>query len=105
MDKLRVSKGVRKVILLRPGSSGALEPTVLYEDQRKKKKQTRGLRPLEEVARRLTRAQRAYWDTMAERHDLSNRKKGDGWARDGVSNIIKASRKGSRQLTKRRRPR
>jgi uncharacterized protein DUF6312 len=100
MDKLRVSKAVRKVILLRPGSSGALEPTVLYEQQRKKKKQTRALRPLEEVARRLTGAQRAYWDTMAERHDRSNQKKRDGWARDGVTNIVKASKKGSKQLIK-----
>jgi hypothetical protein len=100
MDNLRVSKSVRKIIMLRPGSSGALEPTILYEDQRKKKKQTRALRPVEEVTRRLTKAQRAYWDTMAERHARSNEKKRDGWARDGVTNIAKASQKGARQLTK-----
>jgi hypothetical protein len=100
MDNLRVSKAVRRIIMLRPGSSGALEPTILYEDQRKKKKQTRALRPLEAVARRLTKVQRAYLDTLAERHDRSNEKKRDGWARDGVTNIAKASQKGAKQLIK-----
>jgi hypothetical protein len=101
MDNLRVSKAVRRIIVLRPGSSGALEPTVLYEDQRKKKKkQTRVLRPLEAVARRLVKVQRAYWDTLAERHARSNEKKRDGWARDGVTNVAKASQKGAKQLIK-----
>jgi hypothetical protein len=100
MDNLRVGKAVRRIIMLRPGPSGALEPTILYEDRRKKKKQTRALRPLESVARRLTRTQRAYWDTLAERYDRSNEKKRDGWARDGITNIAKASRKAARQLTK-----
>jgi hypothetical protein len=100
MDNLRVGKAVRRIIMLREGSSGALEPTVLYEDQRKKKKQTRALWPLEVPARRLTKAQRAYWDTLAERHDRSNEKKRDGWARDGITNIAKASQKSARQLIK-----
>ena|SRR5260370_35687056 len=101
MDNLRVGKSVRKITMLRPGSSGALEPTVLYENRReKKKKQTRALRPLEEVARRLTKAQQTYWDTMAEGHDRSNQKKRDGWARDGATNIAKASQKGAKQLLK-----
>jgi len=100
MDNLRVGKAVRRIVILRPGSSGTLEPTILYEKQRKKKKQTRSLRPLEKVARRFTRAQQAYWDSLAQRHDLSNEKKRDGWARDGISNIAKATQKGARQLTK-----
>jgi hypothetical protein len=100
MDTLRMSKAVRKVIMLRPGSSGALESTVLYQQQGKKKKQTRVLRPLERVARHLTRAQRDYWNTMAEEHDRANEKKRDGWARDRISNVVKASRKGSKQLRK-----
>jgi hypothetical protein len=100
MDNLRVGKAVRRIIMLRPGPSGALEPTILYEDERKKKKQTRALRPLEVVARRLTSAQRAYWDTLVEGHDRSNEKKRDGWARDGITNIAKASQKGAKQLIK-----
>jgi hypothetical protein len=101
MDPLRVGKAVRKIIKLHPGSSGTLEPTVLYEQQgKKKKKQTRILRPLERVTRRVTRARRDYWDAMAEGHDRSNQKKRDGWVRDRASNVVKASRKGSKQLRK-----
>jgi hypothetical protein len=100
MDTLRMSKAVRKVIKLRPSPSGGVEQTVLYEQQGKKKKQTRVLRPLERVARRLNRARRDYWTTIAEEHDRSNEKKRDGWARDGVKNVLKASRKSSKQIRK-----
>jgi hypothetical protein len=100
MDNLRINKSIRRVIVLRPGASGALEPTVLYEQQRKKKRSTRALRPMEKVARRMTKAQQAYWDSLAAGHDRSNQKRRDGWARDAVSNIAKASRKGSKQLIK-----
>jgi hypothetical protein len=100
MDNLRVGKAVRRIIMLRPGSSGALEPTVLYQDQRKKKKQTRALRPLEEVARRFAMTQQAFWDSLAAGHVRSNQKKRDGWARDGATNIAKASQKGAKQLMK-----
>jgi Family of unknown function (DUF6312) len=100
MDNLRVGPAIRRIVLLRPRPSGGLEPTILYKDQRKKKKQTRGLQPVEEVARRLTKAQRAFWDSMAEGHGRSNEKKRDGWARDGVTNLAKASRKSAKQLTK-----
>ena len=101
MDNLRVGRPVRRITMLCRGPSGTLEPTVLYEDQRKrkkKKKQTRALRPLERVARRLTKAQSAYWDTLADRHDRSNQKKRDGWARDGITNVGKAFRKGGKQI-------
>ena len=91
---------IRTIILLRPGSSGALEATILYESPRKKKKDTRALQPLERVARRVANAQRAYWDTLVERHDRSNEKKRDGWARDGVTNLARATRKSAKQLVK-----
>jgi hypothetical protein len=100
MDTLRLGKVVRRIIMLKLGSSGALEATILYEDPRKKKKQTRALRPIERATRRLLKAQRVYWDSLADRHDLSNQKKRDGWARDGISNFAKASRKGARELIK-----
>jgi hypothetical protein len=100
MDNLRVGKAVRRIIMLRPGPSGTLEPTILYENERKKKKQTRALQPLEVMARRVTNAQRAYWDTLVAGHDRSNEKKRDGWARDGITNIAKASQKGVKQLIK-----
>jgi hypothetical protein len=77
-----------------------LQPTVLYQGPRKKKKQTRALRPFEEVARRLTKAQRDYWVTLADGHTRSNQKKRDGWARESITNLAKASGKGAKQLVK-----
>jgi hypothetical protein len=100
MDNLRVGKAVRRIIRLRPGTSGVVEPIILYDGRRKKKKQTRALRPLERAARRLTKAQRAYWVTLAERHDRSNEQRRDGWARDGITNVAKAVQQGAKQLVK-----
>jgi Family of unknown function (DUF6312) len=100
MDIPRVSKAIRAIIVIRPNSSGALTPTVLYENRRKKKKQMRALRPIENVTRRVTRAQRVFWNTIVEQHDRSNERKRDGWLRDGFANIVKANRKGTKQLMK-----
>jgi Family of unknown function (DUF6312) len=74
MYNLRVGKAVRRMVMLRLGSSGVLEPTILYEKQPKKKKQTPTLRPLERVVRRFASAQQAYWNSLAQRHDVSNEK-------------------------------
>jgi hypothetical protein len=100
MDNLRFGNSVRKVTMLQPGPSGTLTPTVLYDDRNKKKKQTRGLRPLERAQRRFVQAQRVYWDTIVKRHKRSNAKKRDGWARDAIGNIVRASEKSSKQLSK-----
>jgi hypothetical protein len=100
MDNLRFGNSVRKVTMLQPGPSGTLTPTVLYDDRNKKKKQTRGLRPLERAQRRFAQAQRVYWDTIVKRHKRSNAKKRDGWARDAVANMAKASEKSLRPLGK-----
>ena len=101
MDQLRLSKGVRRVVLLKAGPSGELTPTVLHGGpDKKKKKQTRALRPLEKAQRRFAKSQRTYWDNIVKRHDRSNAKKRDGWARDAVTNIVKASGKSFNQLGK-----
>ena len=101
MEILRFSKAVRRVMMLQPGPLGTLTPTLLYEDQsrkKKKKKQTRVLRPLGRAERQFAKAQRVYWDTMVKRHNRSNEKKRDGWARDIVNNTVRAAEKSSRQL-------
>jgi hypothetical protein len=98
MDVIRPSKAINRIILLQPGSSGSLVRTVLYESPNEHKKQTRILRPLERVVRRVSRAQLDYWGTLVSRHNRSNRKKRDGWIRDSVTNLAKASQKRAKQI-------
>ena len=98
MDVIRPSKAINRIIMLQPGPSGSLVRTVLYENPNETKKQTRILRPLERVVRRVSRAQLDYWGTLVSRHNRSNRKKRDGWIRDSVTNLAKASQKRAKQI-------
>src|SRR5262249_16702587 len=98
METLRLNKAVRRVVALRPGSSGALTPTVLYERQGKKNKTSPALKPFEKAERGLAKAHIASWDSYLTRHDRSNEKKRDGWARDYVANVSRAAEAGEKQL-------
>lgn len=101
MENLRLNKAVRSVVILRPDpSSGSLTPTVLYKTAGKKKKSSKNLRPLEKAERRYASAQRAYWDDYLKRHQRSNQKSGDGWIRDFITNVSKASRKSAKVQNK-----
>ena len=100
MENLRLSKAVQRVVILRPDASGGLTPTVLYKTSGKKKKIPKALRPYEKAERRYATAQRAYWDEYLKRHQRSNQKNADGWVRDFMTNVAKASRKSDKELNK-----
>jgi hypothetical protein len=58
------------------------------------------LRPFENAERRMAKAQEAYWNTYLSRHNRSNEKRRDGWLRDFIVNVARASRKGEKQMMK-----
>ena len=96
---LRVSPGVRRIVLLGKDASGQVQPTVLYEASRtKKKRQTRILKPLESFVRRGADALAAGAEVYVVKHRKSNRKKRDGWMRDMTGNALGAARKGGKRL-------
>ena len=71
---------------------------VLFDRRRKKKKQTKGLKPIERLVRTVVDANDAYIGTYAARHRRSNRKRKDGWLKDVAANVSKAGNKSRKEL-------
>lgn len=63
-----------------------------YKPKKKSKKQSRYLKGAGKLARRLGKAGQAFSNKYLEKHERSNRKKRDGWARDMGGNLLKADR-------------
>lgn len=97
MDQV-FSKNVRRIIVFQTDDSGTMVPATIYRKKRKRKRQSRGMREVERLVRRLGRANQTAADTYMLRHNLSNQKKRDGWLRDLGKNVYKANRKGTRKL-------
>lgn len=95
---LRLPESVRSVTVLRPDPSGRMISTTLHECEKKKKKGTRKLRPLERSLVNATKGVREFADSYLARHDRSNEKKKNGWVRDLGYNLYKADRKGMKKL-------
>ena len=101
MIDIRVSKGIRRVILLTRDETGAITPTTVYRQRKgKKKRGSPGLRELDRMMKTVAESQRAFSDTMLKRRKRSNRKRKDGWLRDLGQNVFKASSKSWRKMAK-----
>ena len=98
MDMPHVSATVRRITIFDRDVTGSLRPVVIYNRRRGKKKQTRGLRPLERTVRMFTDANDRFAREYRYRHRRSNRKRRDGWLRDALSNVTKAGNKGRKEL-------
>ena len=90
MKSLRLSKKIRRIVILSPEDGGA---TTLYKAKAKKRKNSRTLKPVEKIVRRLGKANNKYTTTYLQRHKKSSRKKRDGWLRDLNYNLHRAARK------------
>lgn len=79
---------------------GRQDSKVIYKAKKSKRKVSRWLRPLERWQRRSLEAQQAYNDELLDRHNRSNRKRRNGFLRDGVLNFSRAQRKAMKRLRK-----
>lgn len=98
MDMPRLSKSVKRVTVLQPDASGVVAPIVLFQRDRKKKKQTSYLKPFEEFNRSLVKVSDTTTSDYLRRHKKSNRKHRDGWLRDAATNVVRANSKGAKKL-------
>lgn len=98
MDMPHVRATVRRITIFDRDATGSLRPVVVYNRRRSKKKQTKGLQPLERAMRTVADANDAFASTYARRHRRSNRKRKDGWLRDALVNVAKAGNKGRKEL-------
>jgi hypothetical protein len=99
MDMPHVRATVRRITIFDRDSAGSLRPVVIYNRRRNKKKQTKGLKPIERIVRAVADANDAIAGTYVKRHKRSNRKRKDGWLRDVLVNVSKAGDKGRKELT------
>jgi Family of unknown function (DUF6312) len=117
MLQFRLSKSVKRVVLPQhiaaalasstPGATakvggalvaGEFGGVYVLKHKRKRKKLSRGSRPMEKLARRMARANIKTSDTYLSRHNRSNRKKRNGWLRDLSYNLMRSNRKGQKSL-------
>lgn len=88
---------IKSAVMVEVGTDGSATRTVLYE-QRRKRRGSKRLRPFEKALRRMAEAQSTASNSYLDRHERSNRKKKNGWAKDLTKNISKSSRKGLKKL-------
>jgi Family of unknown function (DUF6312) len=95
---LRLPESVRSVVVIRADNSGRMVSTTLHEKETRKKKGTRKLRPVERAITRAAEGAQEFANSYLSRHDKSNEKKKNGWARDFAYNVYKADRAGMKKL-------
>lgn len=98
--KIKAIKGVKRIVIPEQAEAAAL-PAGVYvvkSGKRKRKKLSKSTRLFEKIARRAARVQLAIAENYLERHERSNRKKRDGWARDLGYNLLRAQEKGAKQF-------
>lgn len=100
MNAIRVNRYVKRITVLKKDASGKLAANVVYKKGRRRKKRSKGLRMIEKIVRRVSRAQTAMAGVYNSRHERSNRKKRDGWLKDLIPNVVKAQRRGLKILRK-----
>jgi transposase len=98
MDTPRLSTKIRRITVFDRDVTGSLRPVVLLDRRRKKKKQTKGLKPIERLVRTVADANDAFGSAYARRHRRSNRKRRDGWLKDAFANVSKAGNKARKEF-------
>ncbi len=99
MDSVDLGRLARRVTVV-PAKGTEASPVLIYERKGKKKKGTFLFRRMDKMVRRAMSAERAYADDYLRRHEKSNRKKKDGWIRDGFYNNMRAGRKAMKEMSK-----
>lgn len=89
MERLRLSKKVRRITVLSADDGGAV---TLYKSKNKARKSSPGLKPLEQAVRRLSKANSIASKAYLKRHNKSSGKKKDGWLREFNYNTHRAAR-------------
>jgi hypothetical protein len=97
MDVPRLSKQVRKITVFDREASGDVRPVVVFSRRRKKKKQTKALRPIERLVRTVSDGNDAFASNYARRHRKSSRKRRNGWLRDLPLNLTRSATKGMKE--------
>ena len=90
---------IKRITVLNGESDGS---AVTFKSKKKKKKRrlSKWLKPYERRQRRMVEAMNAFGKESLLRHNKSNRKRRNGFLRDGGLNILRANRKALKKLFK-----
>jgi hypothetical protein len=84
---------IKRVTVIKRDGRGQIVSRDAYEGERRAKKQSKGLRPIERQLRKILEFRSDVIGHYLERHRRSNEKKRDGWLSDLPNNMIRAVRK------------
>jgi uncharacterized protein DUF6312 len=84
---------IKRVTVIKRDDRGRIVSRDAYESERKTKKQSKTLRPMERNVRRMLEFQQDVISNYLGRHQRSNSKRRDGWLTDMPRNMIRAVRK------------
>jgi hypothetical protein len=84
---------VKRVTVIKRDAGGHIVSRDAYEGERKTKKQSRSLRPVERELRKMLEFQSNVIENYLGRHHRSNERRRNGWLRDMPSNVMRAVRK------------
>jgi hypothetical protein len=84
---------IKRVTVLKRDDSGRIVSREAFEGDRRGKRTTRNLRPMERGIRKLVDFQTRVLDEYMARHERSNEKKRDGWLKDMPKNVFRAVKK------------
>jgi len=76
------------------------EVRVVYRRRGARKRGSPGVRHMDKLVRRLASANKAFAGKYLSRHDLSNKRRRNGWLRDIVSNTSRAIAPAARKITR-----
>ncbi len=96
--KSKSLKGLKSAFIISDGGANGPTKTVLYKEERRKRKVSKPWRKIEKVVRRLTKAQGAASQEYLERHERANERKKNGWIKKMGTNVQKSLKRGLKKL-------
>lgn len=84
---------IKRVTVVKRDERGRTVARESYESERRSRRQSRGLRPIERSIRELLEFETRVLNNYLDRHQRSNEKSRDGWLSDLPSNVSRAVRK------------
>lgn len=84
---------IKRVTVIKRDGSGEIISRDAYEGERRSKKQSKTLRPIERELRKVLQFQQDVIQNYLGRHERSNEKRRDGWLADMPNNVLRAVKK------------
>lgn len=92
------SKFVEQVTVISGGEGGFASDEVYRLKNGKRRRLSRWAKPVERLYRKSLQAQNVFASVLLDRSSRSNRKRRNGFLRDGLVNTVRAHRKAAKKL-------